>query len=51
MTRPTLLAVAFSAALSFAQQPCESLVKLALPNTSITLAASVFGWIVPGSRG
>jgi len=53
MVRRALAVLVFLPALSFAQQPCESLAKLALPNTTITLTASVpaGSFQVPGGRG
>ncbi|HEY7338855.1 MAG TPA: tannase/feruloyl esterase family alpha/beta hydrolase [Bryobacteraceae bacterium] len=53
MVRPVLIALAFSSALSFAQQPCENLSQLKLPNTTITLATSISAgaFNLPGGRG
>src|SRR5579863_4072933 len=52
MSRTMLLLAASAAMHALAQQPCENLTKLALPNTTITSASSVPAGIValPGGR-
>src|SRR6516162_5451606 len=53
MFRTFALMLAASAARLFAQQSCESLAKLSLPNTTITMAVPVpaGAFALPGGRG